>query len=154
MSRMYIENLGPEKVKDVDYWLVTEEDPEDVNLSATSIDEAIKIWKEAVDDDPESVFDSAEQWEQNKKIPDARITVTAYKRIQHPAPKAEDILDDVITTIEENDFCPGENNYHSNKKLLEAAEAFKKAIEEEIDPWYYPAFDVLCYLNKPNKIGK
>lgn len=103
MGRIYIENLDPEKVKDVDYWLVTEEDPEDVNLSATSIDEAVKIWKEDVDDDPESVFDSAEQWEQNKKIPDARITVTAYKRIQHPAPKAEDILDDVITTIEEND---------------------------------------------------
>ena len=89
-----------------------------------------------------------------KKIPDARITVTAYKRIQHPVPKAEDILDDVITTIEESDNCPAENNYRSNKKLLEAAEAFKKAIEEEIDPWYYPAFDVLCYLNKPNKIGE
>lgn len=154
MDKIYIENLDPEKVKDVDYWLVTEEDPEYVNLSATSIDEAVENWKEDVDDDPEAVFDSAEQWEQNKKISDARITVTAYKRIQHPAPKAEDILDDVITTIEENDSCPYENNYRSNKKLLEAAEVFKKAIEEEIDPWYYPAFDVLCYLNKPNKIGE
>ena len=77
MDRIYIENLDPEKVKNVDYWFVTEEDPEYVNLSATSIDEAVENWKEAVDDDPEAVFDSAEQWEQNKKIPDARITVTA-----------------------------------------------------------------------------
>lgn len=154
MSKLRIEDLDLEKVKGVDYWIVTEEDPEDVNLTATSIEEAIANWKEDVDDDPESVFDSTEQWEQNKKNPDARITVTAYKRIQHPAPKAEDILDDVITTIEENDSCPYENCYRSNKKLLEAAEAFKKAIEEEIDPWYYPAFDVLCYLNKPNKIGE
>lgn len=70
MGRIYIENLDPEKVKNVDYWLVTEEDPEDVNLSATSIDEAVKIWKEGVDDDPEAVFDSAEQWEQSELLID------------------------------------------------------------------------------------
>lgn len=152
-NRLYIEDLDPEKVKEVDYWHVTEDDPDYVNLTATTIDEAVKEWKENVDDDPESVFDSEEEWISNKQNENARITVTAYKRIKHPAPSAENILDDIITNIEESDSCPDENDYRSNKKMLEAAQHLKDVIEEEIDPWYYPVFDVLCFLNKPNVPG-
>ena len=65
--------------------------------------------------------------------------------------KAEDILDDIITNMEENDHCFQDNTYRSNKTLLEAAQKFKEAVEKEVDPYYYGAFDVLCWLNKSNK---
>lgn len=65
--------------------------------------------------------------------------------------KAADILDDIITNMEENDRCFQDNTYRSNKTLLEAAQKFKEAVEKEVDPYYYGAFDVLCWLNKPNK---
>lgn len=135
----------------IPFWIVTEDDPDEVCLSATSIDEAIKEWKEKVDDDPEYVFESKEQWEKCKADPEARITVTAYRKIEHPAMKAEDILDDIITNMEENDHCFQDNTYRSNKTLLEAAQKFKETVEKEIDPYYRAAFDVLCWLNKPNK---
>ena len=111
----------------------------------------INSWKENVEDDPEAVFDSVEQWEKHKADPEARITVTAFKKIEHPVMKAEDILDDIITNMEENDRCFQDNTYRSNKTLLEAAQKFKEVVEKEVDPYYYGAFDVLCWLNKPNK---
>ena len=145
-----IEDCDFEKLKEVDYWQVTEEDEEEVSLSATSIDEAIELWKEGVDDDPEAVFDSVEVWENHKKDPEARITVTAYKRIEHPAPTADYILDDIITNMEENSQCFQDNCYRNDKVLLEAAQKFKEVIEANVDPYYYPAFDVLAFLNKKN----
>ena len=111
----------------------------------------IEEWKENVEDDPEAVFDSVEQWEKHKADPEARITVTAFRKIEHPVMKAADILDDIITNMEENDRCFQDNTYRSNKTLLEAAQKFKEAVEKEVDPYYYGAFDVLCWLNKPNK---
>ena len=146
-----IEECNQKLLEEIPFWAVTEEDPEERFLSATSIDEAIKEWKENVEDDPETVFDSVEQWEKYKADPEARITVTAFKKIEHPVMKAEDILDDIITNMEENDRCFQDNTYRSNKTLLEAAQKFKEAIEKEVDPYYYGAFDVLCWLNKPNK---
>ena len=148
--RIGIEDLTQDKIKDVDYWLVTEEDPAEANLSATSVDEAIDDWKERVDDDPENVFGSEGEWEKWKANPDARITVTAYKRCKITS--AKDILFDTINRMEENDLCDSENNYCSYKPLLEAAEKFREALVENIDPWYYQAFDVLCWLNKPNVV--
>ena len=146
-----IEECDQKSLEEIPFWAVTEEDPEETFLSATSIDEAIEEWKENVEDDPEAVFDSVEQWEKYKADPEARITVTAFKKIEHPVMKAEDILDDIITNMEENDRCFQDNTYRSNKTLLEAAQKFKEAIEKEVDPYYYGAFDVLCWLNKPNK---
>lgn len=146
-----IEECNQKLLEEIPFWAVTEEDPEETFLSATSIDEAIEEWKENVEDDPEAVFDSVEQWEKYKADPEARITVTAFKKIEHPVMKAEDILDDIITNMEENDRCFQDNTYRSNKTLLEAAQKFKEAIEKEVDPYYYGAFDVLCWLNKPNK---
>ena len=146
-----IEEYSQKSLEEIPFWAVTEEDPEETFLSATSIDEAIKEWKENVEDDPEAVFDSVEQWEKFKNDPEARVTVTAYRKIEHPVMKAEDILDDIITNMEENDRCFQDNTYRSNKALLEAAQKFKEAVEKEVDPYYYAAFDVLCWLNKPNK---
>ena len=146
-----IEECNQKLLEEIPFWAVTEEDPEERFLSATSIDEAIKEWKENVEDDPETVFDSVEQWEKYKADPEARITVTAFKKIEHPVMKAADILDDIITNMEENNHCFQDNTYRSNKTLLEAAQKFKEAIEKEVDPYEYGAFDVLCWLNKPNK---
>lgn len=146
-----IEKYDQSTLDNIPFWAVTEEDPEETFLSATSIDEAIEEWKENVEDDPEAVFDSVEQWEKIKNDPEARITVTAFKKVEHPVMKAEDILDDIITNMEENDRCFQDNTYRSNKTLLEAAQKFKEAVEKEVDPYYYGAFDVLCWLNKPNK---
>ena len=146
-----IEECDQKSLDEIPFWAVTEEDPEETFLSATSIDEAIEEWKENVEDDPETVFDSVEQWEKYKTDPEARITVTAFKKIEHPVMKAEDILDDIITNMEENDRCFQDNTYRSNKTLLEAAQKFKEVVEKEVDPYYYGAFDVLCWLNKPNK---
>lgn len=146
-----IEECDQKSLEEISFWAVTEEAPEEMFLSATSIDEAIKEWKENVEDDPEAVFDSVEQWEKYKADPEARITVTAYRKIEHPVMKAEDILDDIITNMEENDRCFQNNTYRSNKTLLEAAQKFKEIVEKEVDPYYYAAFDVLCWLNKPNK---
>ena len=146
-----IEECDQKSLEEIPFWAVTEEDPEERFLSATSIDEAIKEWKENVEDDPEAVFDSVEQWEKFKNDPEARVTVTAYRKIEHPVMKAEDILDDIITNMEENDRCFQNNAYRSNKTLLEAAQKFKEIVEKEVDPYYYAAFDVLCWLNKPNK---
>lgn len=146
-----IEECEQKSLEEIPFWAVTEEDPEEMFLSATSIDEAIEEWKENVEDDPEAVFESVEQWEKHKADPEARITVTAFRKIEHPAMKAEDILDDIITNMEENDRCFQDNTYRSNKTLLEAAQKFKEAVEKEVDPYYYGAFDVLCWLNKPNK---
>ena len=150
-----IEDCSQARLKEIPFWAVTESDPDtvDVCLSATSIDEAIANWKERVDEDPEYVFDSKEQWEEHKKNPDARITVTAFVKVEHPAMSAEDILDDIVTNMEENDRCFQDNDYRSNKALLEAAQKFKEAVEKEIDPYYYGAFEILCWLNKPN-LGK
>lgn len=100
-----IEECDQKSLEEIPFWAVTEEDPEETFLSATSIDEAIEEWKENVEDDPEAVFDSVEQWEKHKADPEARITVTAFRKIEHPAMKAEDILDDIITNMEENDRC-------------------------------------------------
>ena len=146
-----IEECDQKSLEEIPFWAVTEEDPEEKFLSATSIDEAIEEWKENVEDDPEAVFDSVEQWEKYKADPEARITVTAFKKIEHPVMKAEDILDDIITNMEENDHCFQDNTYRSNKTLLEAAQKFKETVEKEVDPYYYGAFDILCWLNKPNK---
>lgn len=146
-----IEECNQKLLEEIPFWAVTEEDPEERFLSATSIDEAIEEWKETVEDDPKAVFDSVEQWEKHKADPEARITVTAFRKIEHPVMKAEDILDDIITNMEENDHCFQDNTYRSNKTLLEAAQKFKEAIEKEVDPYYYGAFDILCWLNKPNK---
>ena len=146
-----IEECDQKSLEEIPLWAVTEEDPEETFLSATSIDEAIEEWKENVEDDPEAVFDSVEQWEKHKADPEARITVTAFKKIEHPVMKAEDILDDIITNMEENDRCFQDNTYRSNKTLLEAAQKFKETVEKEVDPYYYGTFDVLCWLNKPNK---
>lgn len=146
-----IEECSQKSLEEIPFWAVTEEDPEERFLSATSIDEAIKEWKENVEDDPEAVFDSVEQWEKHKADPEARITVTAFRKIEHPVMKAEDILDDIITNMEENDRCFQDNTYRSNKTLLEAAQKFKETVEKEVDPYYYGTFDVLCWLNKPNK---
>ena len=146
-----IEECNQKLLEEIPFWAVTEEVPEEIFLSATSIDEAIKEWKENVEDDPEAVFDSVEQWEKFKNDPEARVTVTAYRKIGHPVMKAEDILDDIITNMEENDRCFQNNAYRSNKTLLEAAQKFKEIVEKEVDPYYYAAFDVLCWLNKPNK---
>lgn len=146
-----IEECDQKFLEEIPFWAVTEEDPEETFLSATSIDEAIEEWKENVEDDPEAVFDSVEQWEKHKADPEARITVTAFKKIEHPVMKAEDILDDIITNMEENDRCFQDNTYRSNKTLLEAAQKFKETVEKEVDPYYYGTFDVLCWLNKPNK---
>ena len=146
-----IEECDQKSLEEIPFWAVTEKDPEETFLSATSIDEAIKEWKENVEDDPEAVFDSVEQREKHKADPEARITVTAFKKIEHPVMKAEDILDDIITNMEENDRCFQDNTYRSNKTLLEAAQKFKEVVEKEVDPYYYGAFDVLCWLNKPNK---
>lgn len=146
-----IEECDQKSLEEIPFWAVTEEDPEETFLSATSIDEAIEEWKENVEDDPEAVFDSVEQWEKHKSDPEARITVTAFRKIEHPVMKAADILDDIITNMEENDRCFQDNTYRSNKTLLEAAQKFKEAVEKEVDPYYYGAFDVLCWLNKPNK---
>lgn len=146
-----IEECDQKSLEEIPFWAVTEEDPEETFLSATSIDEAIKEWKENVEDDPEAVFDSVEQWEKHKADPEARITVTAFRKIEHPVMKAKDILDDIITNMEENDRCFQDNTYRSNKTLLEAAQKFKETVEKEVDPYYYGAFDVLCWLNKPNK---
>lgn len=146
-----IEECDQKSLEEIPFWAVTEEDPEETFLSATSIDEAIEEWKENVEDDPEAVFDSVEQWEKYKADPEARITVTAFRKIEHPVMKAADILDDIITNMEENDRCFQDNTYRSNKTLLEAAQKFKEAVEKEVDPYYYGAFDVLCWLNKPNK---
>ena len=148
-----VEKYDQSTLDSIPFWAVTEEDPEEKCLSATSIDEAIEEWKEDVEDDPEAVFDSAEQWEKIKNDPEARITVTAFKKVEHPVMKAEDILDDIITNMEENDRCFQDNDYRSNKALLEAAQKFKEAVEKEIDPYYYGAFEILCWLNKPN-LGK
>ena len=146
-----IEECDQKSLEEIPFWAVTEEDPEETFLSATSIDEAIEEWKENVEDDPEAVFDSVEQCEKHKADPEARITVTAFRKIEHPVMKAADILDDIITNMEENDRCFQDNTYRSNKTLLEAAQKFKEAVEKEVDPYYYGAFDVLCWLNKPNK---
>ena len=146
-----IEECDQKYLDETPFWAVNEEDTEETFLSASSIDEAIKEWKENVDDDPETVFDSVEQREKHKADPEARITVTAFKKIEHPVMKAEDILDDIITNMEENDRCFQNNTYRSNKTLLEAAQKFKEVVEKEVDPYYYGAFDVLCWLNKPNK---
>ena len=146
-----IEECDQGLLEEISFWAVTEEVPEEMFLSATSIDEAIKEWKENVEDDPEAVFDSVEQWEKFKNDPEARVTVTAYRKIEHPVMKAEDILDDIITNMEENDRCFQNNTYRSNKTLLEAAQKFKEIVEKEVDPYYYAAFDVLCWLNRPNK---
>lgn len=146
-----VEKYDQSTLDNIPFWAVTEEDPEEKFLSATSIDEAIEEWKENVEDDPEAIFDSVEQWEKIKNDPEARITVTAFKKVEHPVMKAEDILDDIITNMEENDHCFQDNTYRSNKTLLEAAQKFKEAVEKEVDPYYYGAFDILCWLNKPNK---
>ena len=146
-----IEECNQKLLEEISFWAVTEEVPEEMFLSATSIDEAIKEWKENVEDDPEAAFDSVEQWEKFKNDPEARVTVTAFRKIEHPVMKAEDILDDIITNMEENDHCFQDNTYRSNKTLLEAAQKFKETVEKEVDPYYYGAFDVLCWLNKPNK---
>ena len=145
-----IEELNPEKLRDVVYYHVTEEEPDYINLSATSIDEAIQDWKEKVDDDPESLFDSKEAWELIKQNESYKVTVTAYKKYENRVMSAKEIVDDVITELEENDKCFEDNEYRSNPKILEAAEAFRKVVEEEVDPYYYSAFDILCYLNKSN----
>lgn len=150
-----IEECDQESLKEIPFWVVPDEDPDEMCLSATSIDEAIKEWKESVDENSgsifKSVFKSEERWNKYQADPDARITVTAYKKIEHPAKSAEDILDDIITDMEENSCCFQDNTYRSNKTLLEAAQKFKEVVEKEIDPYYYRAFDVLCWLNKPNK---
>lgn len=145
-----IEEYDIEKLKAIPFWCVTEEEPDGVNLTSTTIDEAVREWKEKVDDDPESYVDP-EIWEQNKNNPDARITVTAYRKVEHNVEKwGEEILDDVLTRLEENDMCDYENVYRSSPALIEASEKFAQALKENIDPWYYPAFDVLVYLNKKN----
>ena len=52
-----IEECDQKSLEEIPFWAVTEEDPEETFLSATSIDEAIEEWKENVEDDPEAVFD-------------------------------------------------------------------------------------------------
>lgn len=144
-----IEDCSKDELKDVDFWRVAEFE-DNPYLFAKTVDEAIKEYREAVNDDPEEYFESAEIWEAHKKNLEARITVTAFKQIKDPAGEAVDILDDILTKMEENDFCFYENCYRSNPKLIEAAEQFKKAIEENIDPYYSAAFDILAKLNSSN----
>lgn len=144
-----VEDYSEDELKDVDFWRVAEFE-DTPYISARTIDEAIEEYKAVVDDDPEEYFESAETWEAHKKNPEARITVTAFKQVKDPAGEAMDILDDVLLKMEENDFCFYENCYRSNPKLIEAAEQFKKAIEENIDPYYNAAFDVLAKLNSSN----
>ena len=52
-----IEECNQKLLEEIPFWAVTEEDLEEKFLSATSIDEAIKEWKENIEDDPEAVFD-------------------------------------------------------------------------------------------------
>lgn len=145
-----IEDFDFEKLKTIPFWAVTEEEPDEVNLCATSIDEAIQDWKEKVEEDPESYVDP-DIWEKNKNDPNARITVTAYKRVKLPERFAENVLDDVITILEENDLCAYENDYRFDSTLLSAAKQFVDALKKGIDPWYTASFDILAYLNKSNK---
>ena len=106
-----MKNVTRSSWKKFHFGLLLKKPPEEMFLSATSIDEAIKEWKENIEDDPEAAFDSVEQWEKFKNDPEARVTVTAYRKIEHPVMKAEDILDDIITNMEENDRCFQNNTY-------------------------------------------
>ena len=43
-----IEKCDQKSLEEIPFWAVTEEDPEETFLSATSIDEAIEEWKENI----------------------------------------------------------------------------------------------------------